>query len=200
MTMESVQRSIAMTAFSLARYLDVYFYHIVISCALLIAYNVFVRKDWDSILFKAASDGNVELMATALQHSADVNFLAAGECTPLIIACMNSREEAVRLLLETSAGACKLDLFDVNGRTALHAAVQAGNEVIVRLLLDHGADVRAFDNDGNTPLIAAATAGRVEALQLLLGTGRVDIQWKNKEGLNALIGGPVGMLLVISPL
>lgn len=191
--MESVKRSIAVTAFSLARYLDVYFYHLVISCALLIVYNVFIRKDWDKILFKAASDGNIGLMAGALQHSADVNFHAAGECTPLIIACVNNREESVRFLLEAAAGACKLDLFDEHGRTALHAATQVGNEVIIRLLLDHGADVRAFDNDGSTPLITAATAGRVGALQLLLGDGRADIQWKNKNGLNALIGGHSGM-------
>lgn len=200
--MESVQRSIALTAFSLARFLDVYFYHIVICCALLIAYNLFVRKDWDSILFKAASEGNVGLMTSALQHSADVNFLAAVEYTPLIIACKNSREESVRLLLETTEGACKLDLFDVHGRTALHAAIQAGNDVIVRLLLDHGADVRAFDMDGNTPLIAAATAARVGALKLLLGNDRVDIQWKNKDSLNALIGehSEMRMMVISSPL
>jgi len=184
--MDSLPKIIAVTAFSLARFLDVYFYHIIVCSALLFAYNVFVRKDWDSILFEATRDGNVDLMARALQHSADVNLLAAGECTPLIIACMKGREESVRLLLEATL--CKLDLCDAQGKTALHAAIQAGNEFIVRQLLDHGIDVRAFDNDGNTPLIAAASAGRVGILELLLGDGRVDVKWKNKDGLNALTG------------
>jgi serine/threonine-protein phosphatase 6 regulatory ankyrin repeat subunit B len=45
------------------------------------------------------------------------------------------------------------------GATPLHAAAKAGDEKTVRLLLEHGADVRARNVFGITPMLAAAGVG-----------------------------------------
>lgn len=53
-------------------------------------------------------------------------------------------------------------------RTALHRAVCSGNESMVRLLLERGADIAKPDGNGNTALHLAAESGGGELLQLLL--------------------------------
>ena len=45
------------------------------------------------------------------------------------------------------------------GNTALHSAIEKGNEAIVRLLVDRGADVKAKDNNRETVLHWAARGG-----------------------------------------
>lgn len=59
---------------------------------------------------------------------------------------------------------------------ALHVAVRAGDEPLVRQLLDRGADTSAADGAGNTPLALAASAGRPGLVRLLLEHGaRLDV-------------------------
>lgn len=63
---------------------------------------------------------------------------------------------------------------DVNkwSRTPLHAAVLSGNEAIVKLLLEHGAEVDARDCKGFTPLhLSARQAGSEEIVKALLDYG-----------------------------
>jgi WD40 repeat protein len=55
-------------------------------------------------------------------------------------------------------------------RTPLHIACAAGNEIVVRLLLERGADLNARTNDGWTPLHEAAD-GSAELLRALLARG-----------------------------
>jgi hypothetical protein len=45
-----------------------------------------------------------------------------------------------------------LDWSNVQGKTALHIAALKGNEELVRMLCDLGADFNLSDNKGNTPL------------------------------------------------
>ena len=52
--------------------------------------------------------------------------------------------------------------------TPLLLAANGGDEEIVRLLLQHGANARAKDSDGNTPLHLAAAAGHASIVLLLL--------------------------------
>ena len=54
---------------------------------------------------------------------------------------------------------CKVNAQDVDGEAALHAAGYCGHLEVVRLLLDHKADVHVQDAAHNTPLDMARKWG-----------------------------------------
>ncbi|KAI6034372.1 ankyrin repeat-containing domain protein [Pisolithus microcarpus] len=54
-----------------------------------------------------------------------------------------------------------LDWSNSQGKTALHMAALKGNEELVRMLCDWGADVDLSDNKGNTPLHYASAWGHI---------------------------------------
>lgn len=67
------------------------------------------------------------------------------------------------------------------GSTALNTAAVYGRTVVVKLLLDNGADVSLANADGNTALHIAAYFAYTDLVQLLLRNGAtVDV--KNKRG------------------
>ncbi|KJK76597.1 hypothetical protein H634G_08185 [Metarhizium anisopliae BRIP 53293] len=71
------------------------------------------------------------------------------------------------------------------GGTALHRAARNGNEALVRLLLDHGADIERQDNDGQTVLHTAAKSGSQPIVQLILDA-RTTVDIKDHVGRTAL--------------
>ena len=74
---------------------------------------------------------------------------------------------------------------DNDGETALHCAALRGNEAVVRLLVDLGADVNAKSNDGKTALYWAALIGKEAVMQLLVDLG-ADVNAKDNDGGTAL--------------
>ncbi len=77
---------------------------------------------------------------------------------------------------------------DVNSRglykesTPLHWASARGHVKVVRVLLEHGADVAVQNEDGSTPLHRASRRGRVEVVHVLLQHGADPrAQDKNKS-------------------
>ena len=70
------------------------------------------------------------------------------------------------------------------GMTALHLACSSGNDILVALLLDHGANVHAIAMDGTTPLHATVAAGSSGVTRLLLDHG-VDIDTRDAAGRSA---------------
>jgi len=63
------------------------------------------------------------------------------------------------------------DLPDGKGSTPVALAAEAGNEVIVKLLLDAGADPDSRDQAGRSPLFNAASRGHYEIVMALLEKG-----------------------------
>lgn len=90
--------------------------------------------------------------------------------------------EMCELLLKAGA--------NVNGKgtfsTSLQTASRYNHPEIVKLLLDHGADLEQKDYEGNTPLILAASQGNMEIVKMLLAHGAA-IQAKNNGGWTALM-------------
>ena len=82
------------------------------------------------------------------------------------------------ILTEESAKA-KIDLnhvYDENGQTMLHVAVEADNHEAVRLLVaSGGVDCNQFNRAKSTALHLAARNGQVSMLQILLGSGKADV-------------------------
>jgi hypothetical protein len=60
---------------------------------------------------------------------------------------------------------------DGRGDQPIHHAARNGDTEVVRLLIEHGADVNARNARGHTVLYCAGGHGHVDTLQLLLGEG-----------------------------
>jgi hypothetical protein len=74
---------------------------------------------------------------------------------------------------------------DDDGQTVLHSAAMRGNNAIVQLLVDKGADVKAKDNDGRTVLYSAALGGNEAVVRLLVDRG-ADLEAKDNNRRTAL--------------
>ena len=112
--------------------------------------------------------------------------------TPLIIACRNGEEKVVSILLSKfkinleQTGTVKFDGFVLEGATALWCAAGAGHLGIVKLLLEHGADVNHATKTNSTPLRAACFDGRLDVVQCLVENG-ADISIPNKYNNTCLM-------------
>jgi ankyrin repeat protein len=58
-----------------------------------------------------------------------------------------------------------LSVIDPMGRTPLYQAAKEGSVVILKLLLEKGADVTVVNNGGWTPLNSAASSGHIEVVK-----------------------------------
>ncbi|KAH9853575.1 hypothetical protein C2E23DRAFT_821890 [Lenzites betulinus] len=74
-----------------------------------------------------------------------------------------------------------LDWANAEGKTALHVAALKGNEELVRMLCDLGADFDLADNEGNTPLHYASAWGHITVVQLLIERG-CQYSARNNQG------------------
>ena len=74
---------------------------------------------------------------------------------------------------------------DNRGKTVLHWAAVGGNEAVVQLLVDKGADIKAKGNDGETVLHSAAW-GRNEAVVRLLVNLGADVITEDNGGKTVL--------------
>ncbi len=77
------------------------------------------------------------------------------------------------------------DLRTAAGKTLLMSAAQAPWPRLVKLLLEHGANVHAVDKQGMSPLHYAAAGQSVDCLRLVLEAGG-DCLAKDSRGLNPL--------------
>ncbi len=126
---------------------------------------------------------NLELIQMLLDAGAEVDARAEGDFTPLQIAVMNDAPlESIKLLLEKGAG--------VNTRIGKHeqysilgVAGKKGNVELCRLLLKHGADVKAVDTFERTPLMDSVRYPAV--CQLLLEKG-AELDAKDQVGQTPL--------------
>lgn len=115
--------------------------------------------------------------ATVLQQQMDPNSRDSDGLTPLMHASAGGHEEVAGLLLAHGA---RLGEVDAHRRSALHWAVIAHREGMLRLLLKHadaasGDDasfqVEVYDDAGHTPLHTAVDIGFEAGVAVLLGFG-----------------------------
>jgi ankyrin repeat protein len=103
-----------------------------------------------------------------VEKGADVNAQSNLGTTPIYMAAFAGDYDAVKFLIENGAN---VNICDASNSTPLHAAAFSGNTVenpmIVKLLLDSGADKTIKDDNGRIPLELAINVNNIEIINLL---------------------------------
>lgn len=134
-------------------------------------------------LFYATKYGHYPVVDILLSKGAKEDLQVSGWNSPLFIACRQGHENIVKLLLNYSKDVLK----DSDIAPSLHAAIENGNDAIVELLLQNGAEANAKETlSKEYPLNMAATHGNVKIIKLLLDR-RADVDIETKTGCTPLI-------------
>jgi uncharacterized protein len=131
--------------------------------------------------FEASATGRTEQVKALLEKDPGLaNAYAADGFTPLGLAAFFGHKPVAEALLASGA---KVNQASRNKEKVmpLHSALAAQQADIVRLLIDHGADVKACQTAGITPLHQAAAGGLLDMARLLLSHG-ADIKARMEDG------------------
>ncbi|XP_031440502.1 arf-GAP with coiled-coil, ANK repeat and PH domain-containing protein 1 isoform X2 [Clupea harengus] len=119
-----------------------------------------------ALLYRSAAMQDFPIMADALAHGADVNWinLAEDSTTPLIQAAKANALAACEFLLQNGGS---VNQVDVNGRGPLHHATILGHTGLVCLFLKRGADYNAKDKNAKDPISIAVESANADIVTLL---------------------------------
>ena len=120
-------------------------------------------------LARACENASEEMAGRLLAAGADPNAAQINGLTPLMTAARTGNVNVVRALL--ASGADVNAATAVTDETALTWAVAAHRVEVVRLLVDHGANVHPNPGQAFSPLMAAARNGDIESAGILLAAG-----------------------------
>jgi ankyrin repeat protein len=138
----------------------------------------------DEILLLAVANRRKTVIPLLLEKGVDVN--AENEDGTILQMAIEKKDH------DTIAALLKDPKIDINalggedGRTALYCAVDAGNQEVVKLLLDRGADINEPCGNGCYCLPNAVRRGDVEMVELLLQRG-ADVNKSHRICQTALI-------------
>jgi len=96
--------------------------------------------------------------------------------------------KACEALIEAGANPNSItedEYFLPAGTTAMHEAIAEGNEKVLSLMLQNGADPNALDGGERVPLLLAAGIEDSSIIKLLVEYG-ADLESRSKDGLSAL--------------
>jgi len=132
-----------------------------------------------------AQDGNTDsILQEALFMNEYTSFLNRGKPLAHFSTLSPAQVTIIRQLLK--AGANPNDRDRSNGTTPLMIAAAHGNDAIIRLLLQKGAQVNAKNTYGETALMYGALRGNPTAVKTLLQAG-ATVNGANHLGQTALI-------------
>ena len=122
-------------------------------------------------LHHASFDGKLEAAQCLLDRGADVNARVFNDATALCLVALRDGDNVdfARMLLRRGA---RIEGPDNDLWTPLHRAVRRNNIQLVRLLLEHGADINARDKLGKTP----SQYGSAEIVELLSKYGAKSVE------------------------
>ncbi|XP_064184958.1 arf-GAP with coiled-coil, ANK repeat and PH domain-containing protein 1 isoform X1 [Anguilla rostrata] len=138
-----------------------------------------------ALLYRSAALQQFPVMADALAHGADVNWVNSSEenSTPLIQAVSANSLAACEFLLQNGAN---VNQADSNGRGPLHHATILGHTGLVCLFLKRGADYNARDNKQKDPITIAVENANADIVTLL----RIAKMNKEMREMDGAFGQP----------
>jgi ankyrin repeat protein len=144
------------------------------------------QQEGQTVLMTAARAGSAEIVQALLDRGAEINTKESwrGQ-TALMWAAAENHPDVVKVLVEHAADVNAVSsVFDFSGMkvkpgdvpmhfprggfTALLFAARGGFTECARILLDHGADVKAADPDGTSALVLAIINGHYDTARFLL--------------------------------
>lgn len=130
-----------------------------------IVFNCFIGFSQESSFYNIARRGTVEeAKVLVAQNPEIINTPNEYGFSPLILACYNGNIKMVYFLIEQKA---VINYISQEG-TALMGATVKGNEQLVALLLENGADTNLTNQDGITALMYAVQFKNPKIIKLLL--------------------------------
>ncbi|MFM1848008.1 MAG: hypothetical protein RL417_1482 [Pseudomonadota bacterium] len=93
--------------------------------------------------------------------------------------------EDVALMKEALQKGANIEYRQQN-RTMLGIAAQSPNDLVVKALIEGGADVNAVDGIGHTPLMRAVDLASIPNIRALLGA-KADVNYRDNEGRTPLL-------------
>ena len=163
--------------------------------ARILSYSTMSQSQKNEELFRIASSesrmnaSNLALMASILEHGANINQVDNAGHTALFWAARSNNPTMVEALLAQGAAAT-INHVNNSGNTPLIMAVQFGNLAMVEALLAHGAaaTINHVNNSENTALIMAALNNYPAIIEILLTHGAATaINQASSFGNTALI-------------
>lgn len=131
--------------------------------------NVIVDQQDDkegTALLIAIEINNCPIIQTLLKHGANINKTRSNGITPLMFAVMHKNTDTIQCLLNRPN--IVIDKQDIEGTTALLGSILfLQDRLIIKQLLDAGADPEIADNKDLTPLQAAQETGDQEIIDLI---------------------------------
>eukprot|EP01118_Nematostelium_gracile_P007752 TRINITY_DN2533_c0_g1_i4.p1 TRINITY_DN2533_c0_g1~~TRINITY_DN2533_c0_g1_i4.p1 ORF type:complete len:588 (+),score=125.96 TRINITY_DN2533_c0_g1_i4:122-1885(+) len=145
-------------------------------------------KDRRTPLHEAAQLDNTGCLEILLnQDGVELDALDKDHRTPLHLACLNTKEDAAKLLVESNVS---LNIKDIDGNTPLHLCAIKGHQSLASLLIRRGATVVVENNDKKTPM-HLGTENESDDVCYILQTNGADVsiryQWsqnKKKKPVN----------------
>lgn len=112
-----------------------------------------------------------------------VNSLSYRGVTPLMrLVDISSKFDDLRMAkIIIQSDKFDTDLRDKHGKSSLHWAAERGRFIVIKYLIERGADVNAVSNDGKTPLMCITARGLKESdndlkcLELLVNADGIDL-------------------------
>ena len=133
-------------------------------------------------VFEASATGQGERVAALLEKDPGLaNAFARDGFTPLGLAAFFGHGSVAETLLRHGAS---VNLAARNSMQVmpLHSAAAGRDLAMVRLLIDHGAEVNARQQAGATALHSAAASGKVDIAAVLIAHG-ADVNAKMEDGV-----------------
>lgn len=131
-------------------------------------------KEGDTLLTIAANDSNRQTLPWLLERLPHmVNDAGPKGYTPLLHVAYDGHDDMVAELLAVDG--IDLNARTSGGETALHQAARRGNEGVVRLLLEAGADSRLLNRRNASVLALAKKSGNASLVNFLQGQGLVAV-------------------------